>query len=248
MDILNQAAERRFRQEMLEHSKAFAPELCDVIGDRQVQAANAAALERARGYGFSNCGPLRLFIELTLLLGSGFDTDPQYATIAAPLICEGDEMERAEQIHLRYLSYYHQVTGVDGENVDQSLERLLLLSTAHIDFSLSFGLSWICEDLRHVFPEKVAYMGETAAELLLSEAYTASREHHLTSGRGESLMTALMFTFGHHCHTDMLYPWIDRTLSDPMIKDADARTDRLERKAMTWLRHVISRNAERKRV
>ena len=61
MDILDQDAERRFRQEMLEHSKAFSPRLCEVIGDQQVQAANAAALERARGYGFSNRGPLRLF-------------------------------------------------------------------------------------------------------------------------------------------------------------------------------------------
>ena len=48
-----------------------------------------------------------------------------------------------------------------------------------------------------------------------------------------------MFAFGHGCCEDPLYPWIARTLTDEKITDAEARAKRLEKKAITWLDHVL---------
>ena len=53
-------------------------------------------------------------------------------------------------------------------------------------------------------------------------------------------MVALMFAFGHGCANDPLYPWIANTLRDERIADSAARADRLERKALTWLNHVLA--------
>jgi hypothetical protein len=50
-----------------------------------------------------------------------------------------------------------------------------------------------------------------------------------------------MFAFGHGCTHDPLYPWIARTLKDERIKDPAARAERLEKKAITWLDHVLAR-------
>ena len=52
-------------------------------------------------------------------------------------------------------------------------------------------------------------------------------------------MVALMIAFGHGCTEDPLYPWIARTLKDERITDATERAERLERKAVTWLKHVL---------
>jgi uncharacterized membrane protein len=48
-----------------------------------------------------------------------------------------------------------------------------------------------------------------------------------------------MFAFGHGCLNDPLYPWIAMTLEGDAIGDSDARTRRLERRALTWLDHVL---------
>jgi hypothetical protein len=54
------------------------------------------------------------------------------------------------------------------------------------------------------------------------------------------VVVMLMYTFGRGCGDDLLYPCIARTLHDPCIADPAVRADRLERKALTWLSHVLA--------
>ena len=58
-----------------------------------------------------------------------------------------------------------------------------------------------------------------------------------------TLLAILMFSFGHGCLDDPLYPWMSQTLSDERITDVSARAERLERKSITWLDHVLARPA-----
>ena len=78
MLAFEQAALRRFEDEMVVHSKDFSPLLCEIIGEDQLRVAVRQAMARAAGYGFTYRGPIRLFIEMMFLCGSAFDTDPQY--------------------------------------------------------------------------------------------------------------------------------------------------------------------------
>ena len=55
------------------------------------------------------------------------------------------------------------------------------------------------------------------------------------------MVVVLMFAFGHGCTDDPLYPWISRTLKNERIVDPAARAGRLEKKAVTWLEHVLAR-------
>jgi len=48
-----------------------------------------------------------------------------------------------------------------------------------------------------------------------------------------------MLAFGHGCGADPLYPWINKTLRDEAITEQEARAKRLEKKALTWLEHVL---------
>ena len=54
------------------------------------------------------------------------------------------------------------------------------------------------------------------------------------------MVVALMFAFGHGCLSDPLYPWIARTLADGRSSSPEARAEHLEKKATTWLRHVVA--------
>src|SRR5262249_22314233 len=78
MQGFQQAARLRFEDEMMIHSRSFAPRLCEVIGDRQLRVAVRRAMDGAMRHGFTNRGPARLCVELIFLCGSAFDTDPQY--------------------------------------------------------------------------------------------------------------------------------------------------------------------------
>lgn len=245
MKVFEQAALRHFEDEMMAHSKDFSPRLCEVIGDEQLRSAIHSAICRAMDYGFTNRGPIRLFIEMMFLCGSAFDTDPQYPQIGAVLRDNGDQMQRAEQIHEGSLDYLEKVSGPSAVNVHNALKNLLIFAQLPIRFSSTDFVSGMLHEMNNAFPQKVAYIGREGLTALIEEGRVEAQEYGFSTIRGEALIVVLMFAFGHGCTNDPLYPWIFRTLQDEQIIDPAARAARLEKKALTWLKHVIARNEKR---
>lgn len=246
MEIFERIALRKFEDEMISHSKKFSPRLCEVIGDEQLRAAVNPAISRAMDFGFTNRGPIRLFIEMMFLYGSRFDTDPQYPMIGEILRSSGDQMQRAEQIHKGHLDYHENVNGEEAVNVYNALRSLRLFAQMPIKFSSEYFFEGMRQEMHNIFPQKADYVGEEALTALINEGRTEAQKYAF-SLRGQALMVALMHAFGHGCTDDPLYPWISRTLKDERIIDSAAREDYLERKALVWLKHVLAGNKKEDR-
>jgi hypothetical protein len=241
MKAFENDALRRFEGEMLLHSKEFTPRLCKVLGDEQLRVAVRQAMERADSYGFTNRGPIRLYIELMFLYGSDFDTDPQYPALREGLNAPDDQMLRAEWIYQGILDYQKKVSGINAVNVRKALTALSALAEKNlVTFSPNNFLAEMLREITHAFPQKVAYIGEEALTTLVHAGSAEARKYGFSTDRGKTLMVVLMFAFGHGCSDDPLYPWISRTLKDKRIVDSAARANRLEKKAITWLDHVLA--------
>jgi hypothetical protein len=244
MAVFEQAGLRRFEDEMVIHSKNFSPRLCEVIGEEQLRVALRQAMAGAGGCAFSYRGPLRLFIELMFLFGSAFETDPQYPWAGKILHASDDQMERAEQLRDKTLDYQEKVSGPNAANTRQALERLSILVRRPAAVSSKDFVSGVLEEMFRIFPQKATYIGEEGLKTLIQEASAEARKYHLPAVRGDTLIVVLMFAFGHGCTADPLYPWIARTLKDERIIEPSARAERLQRKAVTWLDHVLARPRE----
>ena len=240
IEVFEHAALRRFEDEMVVHSREFTPSLCEVIGDEQLRVALRQAISRAGTYGFTHQGPIRLFIELMFLCGSDFDNDPQYPALADILNASGDQMQRAEQIYQGILDYQKKVSGPDGANTRKALGALSIFARMPVTFSSNDFVSGMLLEMTDAFPQKVAYIGDEALTALIYEGQAEARRYRFPTARREVLLVVLMFAFGHGCTNDPLYPWIARTLMDQRIIDPAARAQRLEKKALTWLEHVLA--------
>jgi hypothetical protein len=205
MKAFEQAARRRFEEQMMVHSKDFSPRLCDVIGDEQLRVAIRNAMSRAESHGFTNRGPVRLFIEMMFLFGSAFDTDPQYAAMCEPLGSSDDQMWRAQQIHERSLDYLEKVAGSDGVNENKALSDLLVFARTPVVFSDDFTADMLRE-IKRIFPQKAAYAGESGLKALMDESIAEAKRNHFSTKRQEGLLIFLKFAFGHGCTDDPLYP------------------------------------------
>ncbi len=160
MKAFENDALRRFEDEMVVHSKEFTPRLCKVIGDEQLRVALRQAMERADTYGFTNRGPIRLYIELMFLYGNDFDTDPQYPSLGEVLNAPGDQMLRAEQIYEGILDYQEKVSGLDAANVRKALTALSVFAQKPVRFSPNNFVAEMLQEMTRVFPQKAAYIGE----------------------------------------------------------------------------------------
>ncbi len=246
IEVFEQAAVRNFEDEMVEHLADFSPPLFKVIKQDQMRQAVRFGMSQAGQYGLTLRGPLRLYLEMMLLFGSHFDTDPQYAWAADILKHQHSvtEMARAERLYQKTLDYQEKVSGPDDANTRKALSDLSVLARSPETFSSTNFRASIRQEMIRVFPTKANYIGEEALADLIQEGLAEASKYHFSTHRGEALIVVLMFAFGHGCTKDPLYPWIARTLADEKIIDPAARAERLEKKAVTWLEHVIISSPE----
>lgn len=241
MTRFDDAALRRFEDEMVVHSQEFSPRLSEVLGEEQLRVALRGAMGNAQKYGFTNRGPIRLYIEMMFLYGSSFATDPQYPWAAQILKAPGDQMERAETLCAKILDYQEKVSGVEASNTRRALAEVQTMAKKPLDVTERDFAPGMRREMHRIFPEKAAYIGQEAQLALTAKAQADARKFGFPNPRGDALLLVLMFAFGHGCTDDPLYPWISHTLADQRIVNGTARAERLERKATTWLDHVLAR-------
>ena len=241
LDVLTQSMLQGFEDEMVEHLAEFSPPLYNVIKEEQMRKAVRFGFEKCDKYGFTLRGPMRLYLEMMLLFGSHFDTDPQYPWATEILFDRHSipQMERADWLYEKIVDYQEKVSGPNGENTRAALESLSdmtenppVLSEKEYDESIR-------REMRRVFPQKADYVGKEGVGSLIVEGREAARKYEFPPTRGDTLMIVLKFAFGHGCEDDLLYPWINRTLTDEKIVKPEARMERLEKKSGTWLEHVL---------
>ena len=241
MQAFEAAAMQNFEDEMVLHSQEFTPQLCKVLSEEQLRVALRRAMQRASSYGFTNRGPMRLYIELMFLYGSDFDTDPQYPSLGKILNAPGDQMQRAERIYEGLVDYQKNVSGSEAINVHKALEALAIFARKPQAFSADNFVAEMLQEMSNAFPQKAAYVGREGLTKLIDEGRAEARKYQFLTIRGDALLIILKFAFGHNCTNDPLYPWMSQTLNDEKIVDPAARARRLEKKALTWLDHVLAR-------
>lgn len=242
MDELKKARLRAFEDEMVPHLAAFSPPLFNTLQEPQMRLVIQHGIVRAGEHGLTFRGPVRLYLELMLLFGSAFDTDPQYEW-ATTILQDRDsapQMERADRLYEKTLEYRAKVGGPNDTFTLQALRRLHQLASQEVPIAASDVTGSVLEQMEQVYPEKTAYVGEEALKLLINRGEEVAHGYGFAKARAVALPPVLMFAFGHGCIDDPLYPWIGRTLKRDTIMSPDARARRLEKKAVIWLEHVLS--------
>jgi hypothetical protein len=240
LDAFRLAAEQSFVDEMVRHFRRFSPPLHRTLGDERAERAVRRGIDRAVGYGFTKRGPIRLFLELEWLFGTGFDADPQipWARELLTDASEADEMFRAGRLEQRCCRYLDEVFGPDGAHADTALRRLEAQAPGWV-FTEANWRAEVAGVFEAAFPQKAAATGAEAIERTLDRAEQVAIEPFGPDGvRGRSVLAILMFSFGTDCVNDPYYPWIGATLANPKNDDPRRRAEALERKATWWLKAV----------
>lgn len=242
LEAFEGAARQAFEFEMLEHLRQFSPPLVESTGDSQMRVVISHGLAKAEQFGFTYRGPVRLYLELMLLFGSYFDTDPQYAWLKQSLI-DGEfdkQMERAEKIYTLVVEYRQAVIGPKDENALCALKKIQHFARQKFSIQAHNLTSDIMREMKQIYPQKAEFVGDIPLVELINSGVEMARLHKLTAKRSTTLVILLMYAFGHGCVNDPLYPWIGRTLNDEKIVNSQAKSKRLEKKSLTWLSHVLS--------
>jgi hypothetical protein len=236
MEVFEQAALRNFEKRLVAHIQQYAPQQSEIMGVSGVEAFVRLGRERANGYGFTNQGPIHFYLELMVLLGSDFDTDPQYPWIREILLNEKivDQMDRADHLQQEAEKYFEKVYGPEDSYEKEALsnishKRFKDLPSSGNDFSKD-----IVRCLYEINPYKCSIIKEQVIYELVDLAYVQTRELGFDSLPSGALFVLMMFKFGHRCCSDLQYPWIMETLKDSTILDPDIRIQELHSKIKSY--------------
>ena len=239
MQAFVQYAKRQFEAETVRHISEFAPGQFEILGEKTVRQVVSLGIERAEKYGLTNRGPVRFYIELMFMFGSGFDTDPQYPW-AAEVLCGSDpagQMTRADQLHQRTMRYIEMVAGQDLEYERQALNRIVAPSPVALTFS-EVDTSSIAAFFWKIYPQKCEYLGDSVMEDLVQRGI-ASAGAYSKSSRAAVIFAGLMFIFGHGCLSDPQFPWIANTLEKDAPDNADGKIEHLYSKTRIYLENAL---------
>jgi len=241
LQVFEQAAVQRFEDDMLAHLADFSAPLYQSLGEQQMRVAIQFGIAQAQQYGFSLQGPVRTYLELMLLFGSHFDSDPQYpwATKILNDRNSGSEMQRAELLYQQILDYQDKVAGPNEAYTLAAFKNLAMFAQQPLTIAPDNFVVGMMRELQRIYPQKAAYMGNAALEFLVRKGLAGAQRQRFSTMRGAVLVIVLMMAFGHGCGADPLYPWISKTLNDDSQVSPEAKAERLEKHALTWLTHVI---------
>ena len=227
--VLEEAQRHWFALEMVDHLHQYAPAHAARIGDSMLYRVARMGLDKAEQYGFTMRGPVRLFIELMVLLGTYFDTDPQYFWAANILNGrrEQGEMKRADLLQEQAVRFYDSVLGSDYRYEHAAIRRLCDEHFTNIPDLDSAANAEILLRFQSVYPEKVAHVGQAALDALVTHARLLALDYSLTTPFGVALIAGLTFALGYRCDVDPQFPWIATCLSSPDTHGSLQRPTRL---------------------
>jgi len=248
IEALAAAATGGFETELVYHIKTFAPRHSEVVGVEAIRKTVRRGMERARAYGFTNRGPSRFFVELMVMFGSQFDTDPLLPWAEGVLNNESikDQMERADMLHEAMHEFLNEVSGPEKKHLFDSMRRLNRL---RLEDYLSPGGNFESEikaGLKFIYPQKCKYAGEDALNELIGRGKESALTYSISSPHGAALLIVLMFALGHGIMRDPLYPWIWRTLEDESVADPDEKAKRLQVKIKIYLDQTLKNVGQEK--
>jgi hypothetical protein len=231
------AAMQRLEDRMVAHLHELAPQHCAAMGEANLRKVVKTGIKRAEKYGLTFKGPVRFYLDLMIMLGSDFDTDPQYPWAAELLngSADPDQMDRAEALYERAMKYTAEVFGQNYEYELAAARRAGALKFQDLPSSATGSIKNLMSHLERVFPEKVRFIGELPISALVARARELSEQHRLDTERGPTVLAGLMFAFGHGVAADPQFPRVAATLAKDMQKPA-VRTERLFQRAMTYQR------------
>lgn len=224
----------------------LSPPLAPTLSSQEKYDGAKEVYSIAVSQGFSKRGPIRFWLDLSLIFGIGFYCDPQYPWISR-LLSETEglaEMERAERMYEAVRAYMKDACGQQAILVWQALRNLRV----KIDQPLSFDPTHLSDDfvalMKSIYPEKAARCGDGALKQLSEDTMHRARSVYAFSDpHALGLMVTLAFCFGHHFDRDPFKKWIGRTLAKSGSMSPNELAEKLKSRAVIWLDATLSKQS-----
>lgn len=159
LSLLDIYSNSSFVNELFEHCKETFPFIFQKLGAHKLKVSLLETIRKGQASNITQRGPLQLYVDMSIVLGSGFDNDPMYYCFSSKnkQYLVGTELENSMHIHGQFKKYLADVMGCNNSSI---LSFKYKLSNESFDgFTYNNFNDEIFKWLNFLCPQKCMYFG-----------------------------------------------------------------------------------------
>jgi hypothetical protein len=206
-----------FRPRMLQHLGNHFCELAMLCGEEGFGKIIDDAVPRFQALGLRSNYEACIFIDLTVMLGRGFDTDPLLSWVQAILERpQADKTAWMEKLMDAAVKFRQQLLGAALKLPEAVFRKIIQYDYDDIEDQIKpLSQPAFLEYLAALWPEKFAIIDERGFDALLREAAASAKAYGISSPEGAAYFCMLTFLLGHQFDRDFQYEWLMNILNGP---------------------------------
>lgn len=212
-----------FKPRMVQHLANHFPEKSDMLGKEGLLELIDDGLMAAKDYGLETMYEVCCYIDIALMLGRGFNTDPLLEGIIRLSKCDAANATATIRNLLQATHAFEQKIRKPGERFPLKTYQLLTDAPYEdIDSQLwppPKGELW--KFFGQIWPEKHRLVNSTRFEAFFRKAHQKAIGYGLPEKEGAGYYCLLMFLFGHDLDSDRQYFWLISILQNEAYVDKD---------------------------
>ncbi|HLL05207.1 MAG TPA: hypothetical protein VK539_31850 [Myxococcaceae bacterium] len=213
LGALSELAFLKYQQGLLARMRKHFPRLAKYLGPQDAHQLVQHACDVAEQHGFETERDICSYTDLIIMLGVGFDSDPQLEWGAAVL---GDPTPmgpgtRMDELWDQAAIYMDKTLGPD----EICLKRAFVMDRRRRQSSgkaFATREELLIDYFREIWPAKTEYIGMAALRSLITESTKAAKGYWITDSEGQTEFAIHAFLFGHMFHIDPRYLNVNKAL------------------------------------
>ena len=201
-------AYENYINELVTHCDQHYPYFKAMLGEEKLTQIIYQGVEKAKLTGFTQRGAVQLYIDLLIILGWSFETDPQYYWLQETLQTVGyqPQINTATTLYQQVNTYLDTVSGKNGEYLFVANEKIAQLSLETINVRQNHFMQDMLDLLQVCHVQKYQLTDQDQLVLLIQNGIKKSKiDYQLQQPESIALMVVLMFLIGHKFDHDPFY-------------------------------------------
>lgn len=204
------------------------------LGPSHTLVVVRAAIAHAETLGVRTQRDVTVVLALRMLLGAGFDIDPQLPWLPAALREGGPPAAWSATVN-----YLREICGERHEYLVPAMVRLRNHFTNRVPFREAEAEPEALSMLfRQLYPHKWEAQPAEGTESIVEEARFLAEEHDMMTPTGVAVLAVMGFWMGAEVYSDPAFPWVAQHLA-PFSDTPAERVEHLRMAALSYLTHAL---------
>lgn len=169
----------------------------------------------AKEYGYSQRGPVRLYLDVMLIAGAHFEKDPLYQWTDISREQNTSQIENSSYLYYKLHNYIDTVYGEGDIYFSESEARFKELSAKRLPAEDNQSIDELHKLLKYVHPQRYGFTGSGAVDKLLVYSNQYCDRYELKNGTYKSYVALIMFLFGFSFENDLFR---NSLIVEPLMK------------------------------